>query len=185
MKKTLANPLITQIIEMSLNKIFKNIFLSIGSNENNRKNNLNKAINEIIALDKTNLIHRSPIYETKPMYYENQRNFLNMVIEISTSFNPEELLKELKYIEKKIGRNFNKPINTSRVIDIDIVVFDNLIINEKDLIIPHKGIKERPFVVLPLSDINPKIVVPKINKTSSELLLMLEYNQDIIKLYEK
>ena len=65
---------------MSLNKISKNIFLSIGSNENNRKNNLNKAVNEIIALDKTNLINRSPIYETKPMYYENQRNFLNMVI---------------------------------------------------------------------------------------------------------
>ena len=64
-------------------------------------------------------------------------------------------------------------------------MFDNLIINEKDLIIPHKGIKERAFVILPLSDINPKIVVPKINKTSSELLLMLEYNQDIIKLYEK
>mgnify|MGYP001216280804 CR=1 FL=1 len=162
-----------------------NIFLSIGSNLGNRFNNIKKCIKKIQGFEGISLISYSRIYETKPMYNSKQPNFLNLVIKIKSSINPNELLMIFKKIEFYIGRDLNTPINSPRVIDIDILTYGNLKIDTKNLNIPHKKIQERLFVLKPWTDIEPNYKLPQSNKTISCLMSNLDIDMDIVKLYSK
>src|SRR6056297_1001764 len=128
------------------------VILGLGSNLKNRQKMLFKAM-ELIKNRVGSLLDHSSIYETEPLYYKEQPDFLNMVIEIDTSLAPESLLSSLQEIEKELGRIKKAQANRSRKIDIDILYYDNRIINKDNLQIPHPRIKERKFVLIPLEEI--------------------------------
>jgi|YelNatPaOPRAMG01_1025707.scaffolds.fasta_scaffold22548_3 2-amino-4-hydroxy-6-hydroxymethyldihydropteridine diphosphokinase len=128
-------------------------YLGIGSNLGERKKNIDLAIESIRKMRHTHFIKIAPIIETKPQGGpKGQRNYLNTVAKIKTSLAPLSLLKELKKIEKKLGR-VKTVRNGPRVIDLDILLYGDKIINTKKLKIPHPRLFLREFVLEPLSKI--------------------------------
>jgi len=157
-------------------------FLGIGSNLENRRSNLMKAIALLDGSDKIKILEISSIYESLPVGYVNQSNFFNMVIKIECKLLPKELLHFIKKIEIKMGRKlyFN---NGPRSIDIDILSYGNLKISSEDLNIPHRKIKERRFVLLPWTEIESNFKLPHEKKNISEMLIdTKKQNNDVWKI---
>ena len=127
-------------------------FLGIGSNLGDRRENIRKALKEISALKNTKIIKVSKIIETEPVGGPAQGRFLNAAIKLETDILPITLLKELKKIERKLGRT-RQVRNGPRTIDLDILFYADKIIKRKELTIPHPRIFEREFVLKPLSEI--------------------------------
>ena len=126
------------------------IYLSLGSNIGNRENNLKLALKELSEILRIKKI--SSIYETEPLLYQKQENFLNIVVEVSYFDEAESLLKNIKDIEKKMGRKATFRFGP-RIIDIDIIFFNGQEINDESLTIPHKEWKNRLFVIAPLYEV--------------------------------
>ncbi|MDD5769938.1 MAG: 2-amino-4-hydroxy-6-hydroxymethyldihydropteridine diphosphokinase [Candidatus Gracilibacteria bacterium] len=147
------------------------IFLSLGSNIGDKKENLKKAIN--LLQENISNVKLSKFYKTKPYGETNQDNFLNMVISGETNLFPEELLEFVKNIENEIGRTQTYRWGP-RIIDIDILFYDYLILETPDLIIPHIGIEKRDFVLKPLLDLELNFVHPKLGKSVKELYEKLD-----------
>ena len=126
------------------------IYLSLGSNIGNRENNLKLALKELSEILRIKKI--SSIYETEPLLYQKQDNFLNIVVEVSYFNDAESLLKNIKDIEKKMGREVTFRFGP-RIIDIDIIFFNGQEINDESLTIPHKEWKNRLFVIAPLYEV--------------------------------
>lgn len=142
------------------------IYLSLGSNLGDRALNLQSAITRLSA--KMHLLNQSAIYETEPWGYADQPTFLNQVVKAHTSMEPSELLDYLKETEVSIGRQETFRFGP-RVIDLDILFYDDLILDTPRLTIPHPRIAERAFVLVPLSEIDPNMRHPIFNKTIQEL----------------
>jgi len=159
------------------------VFLSIGSNQGERLKYLKKAILDIKNINFTTHIKTSPVYETKPMYNLEQELFLNVVVELSTSITPIDLLKKTQDIEIKIGRKKTNSRNQPRVIDIDILDYESVILNDRELILPHPGITERLFVLKPWTDIAPMHELSDRKENISQLMSNMKLGSDIIKLY--
>lgn len=143
------------------------VFIALGSNLGDREKNLGAAIlllSSFISVQKI-----SPIYETEPWGFKDQPSFLNQVLEGLTRFKPITLLKRLKSIEKKLGRKPGIRYGP-RLIDLDILFYDDLILDEPGLAIPHPRLHERSFVLVPLENIAPCLVHPVLNQTIHELL---------------
>jgi len=147
----------------------KEVYLGIGTNLGEREHNLREAL-KMIGLQIGLLYTSSPVYETEPWGFDSDDKFLNMVIRVRTSLSPQAVLKETGLIEASLGRIRNEDQYTSRIIDIDILFYDDLIIDEVNLKIPHPGIAERRFVLVPLNEIAPDLVHPLSKKTVSSLL---------------
>lgn len=128
-------------------------YLGIGSNLGDRKKNIKAAVKKIIFLRNTRVIKFSRIIETEPLgCLPGQDKFLNAVLKIETNFTPMALLRNLKKIERELGRV--NPIHCGpRTIDLDILFYGNKIINKKELKVPHSKMFERDFVLKPLSEI--------------------------------
>jgi len=135
------------------------VYFSLGSNNGERLNRLCSAcrlLKEDISITKA-----SSVYETEPMYDTNQPDFLNAVIEVKTKLSPFEILSVIGKVEQSIGRmRSEKRPNGPRNIDIDILLYDNEIINTPNLTIPHRLMYERNFVLIPLVEISPDIIDP-------------------------
>jgi 2-amino-4-hydroxy-6-hydroxymethyldihydropteridine diphosphokinase len=112
---------------------------------------------------------KSHIYETPPWGYEDQPRFLNQVLKAQTYLQPEPLLKHLKRLEIALGRKISFQ-NGPRRIDIDLLLYDDLVMNTPSLTIPHPRMHERGFVLLPLMDIAPDLVHPVTKKTVREMV---------------
>lgn len=125
-------------------------FIGIGTNIGDRGKNIKNALVEIGKI--ANIKKKSSIHETKPVGYEDQNDFFNMAIEIETNLKPLDLIIKLQEIEHKMGRVRNIK-NGPRVIDLDILTYNNKTINEPNLIIPHPRMSERDFVMKPLKEI--------------------------------
>jgi len=138
------------------------VYLALGSNLGDRRANLKEAIAALPPQMEVNA--KSSVYETPPWGYEDQPKFLNQVIKAKTYLDPEPLLKHLKRLEVALGRKESFP-NGPRLIDMDILFYDDLVLNTPALSVPHPRLHERGFVLLPLMDINPDLVHP-INKKS-------------------
>jgi len=154
------------------------IFLSIGSNLGDRLTNINQALVTIENHKDIMIMEESHIYETKPYGVVDQPNFLNMVVKIETSCMPEELLQRLKWIEHKIGRVQGKRWGP-RVVDLDILFYNQLIMEKSNLIIPHRDLHRRDFVLVPMAEIEPEFLHPVFNKDIKHILA--EYYASSIK----
>ncbi len=158
------------------------VYLSLGSNIGNRLKNIQTAIKLLkeIGFD---IIKISSIYETSPWGITEQLSFLNLVIKGKTNLFPEELLKEIKRIEKEIGR---KPTQKwgSRTIDIDILFYDKKVLKSKTLVVPHPQLHKRKFILIPLKEISPRLSHPLIKKTVSQMLKDSSDNGSVV-LYNK
>ena len=155
------------------------IFLGIGSNINDRYQNLKKGIHLLNEHAHIWVINQSYVYQSPAMYNLAQKDFFNMVIEIETNLNPLQLLNEVKKIEKSLGRNSNYNKNMPRTLDVDILAMGHLLIRSKLLEIPHPKIEERKFVLKPWNDIAPDFLVPRIEKNISELLKITQDKSSI------
>ena len=161
-----------------------NAFLSIGSNKGNRLHNIKKTIVLINRNSEIEIIDKSKVYETQPMYNINQDSVLNMVILIKTSLTPKMLLKLTQSIENSLGRlNINQERNQPREIDIDILTYSNKNIITNRLIIPHPKIKERAFVLKPWTDIDPDYKLSNKKISISDLLSEISLNSNNVKYY--
>jgi len=142
------------------------VYLALGSNIGNRRENLSEAVQ---LLNKTlTVIESSIIYETDPVGYLQQDKFLNAVLRCQTDLSAKEVLELCIKIEEKLGR-IRKIKNGPRTIDVDILFYDDLILWDSELIIPHPKISERLFVLAPLCDVAENFVHPVLNKTILEL----------------
>ncbi|HEC21183.1 MAG TPA: 2-amino-4-hydroxy-6-hydroxymethyldihydropteridine diphosphokinase, partial [Candidatus Peregrinibacteria bacterium] len=126
------------------------IYIALGSNIESREDFLEKAL-EKLKEKKIKVVKKSFLYETEPVGEEEQAWFLNQVVEVETSFNPEELLIELQKIEKDLGRVEGKR-NGPRKIDLDILFFGDLVVDLPHLKIPHLRLAERKFILEPLNE---------------------------------
>ncbi len=154
------------------------VYLGLGSNLGDRESNLAQAL--AMLVEKVRLEKYSSIYETEPVGYSEQPDFLNMVCSGSTDLDPFDLLTFVKEIEKGLGRVPSFP-NAPRPIDIDILFYDDQIIRSESLTIPHSRIAERAFVLVPLSEIAPKLIHPENGKHVEELLSEITNTYEIRK----
>jgi 2-amino-4-hydroxy-6-hydroxymethyldihydropteridine diphosphokinase len=143
------------------------VYLALGSNLGNRLSNLKEAIAALPP--QMEVKAKSAVYETPPWGYEDQPKFLNQVIKAITYLDPEPLLKHLKRLEVTLGRKETFQ-NGPRLIDMDILFYDDLILNTRLLVIPHPRLQERGFVLLPLMDIDPDLVHPVSKKSVREMM---------------
>ena len=144
------------------------IYLLMGSNLGHRLDNLRTAA-KLLSSSPIDIIEESSIYETEPWGPKNQGWFLNVLLEINTSKPPHKLLENLLNIENQLGR-VRKEKWGERSIDIDILYYDAEIIETDHLTIPHPGIPERKFTLLPLVEVAPLEVHPTLNKNHVKLL---------------
>lgn len=126
--------------------------LALGTNIGNRLENIEKAIDAVGLAPKTKVLKRSAIYETEPVGYDDQQNFYNCVILVESSFDPHEMLGVCLGIECGFGR-VRQFKNGPRILDIDLLLSEGAEVNSENLIMPHPRIRERRFVMQPLSDI--------------------------------
>ena len=131
-------------------KNFNKIILSLGSNIGDKKSNLETAINQINKFSAIKKI--SSIYESEPILLKDQDNFYNLVLEIDYKKSVIELLKSTKDVERRMGRKKTVQYGP-RIIDIDIIFFNNQLVNSKDLVVPHYDWSNRVFVVKPLCEL--------------------------------
>ena len=144
------------------------IFIGLGSNLDNPQQKIKDAIILISEIDDVNITATSSLYETPPVGFLNQPNFINAVVKISSSINYNDLLTKLFDIEHIFGR-IRKEKNGPRTIDLDILLFDDLIVENESLSIPHPRMHERLFVLIPLLEISPIIKIPKYGSVSNLL----------------
>lgn len=155
----------------------KRVFLALGSNLGDKQKNIATAY-ENIEKKIGNIVSLSSLYITTPEGFDSENMFVNSVCEVQTELNLTEILTITQQIEKKIGRT-SKSENlhySDRVIDIDLLFADNLIIDTPELSIPHPRMHKRDFVLVPLCEIAPEVVHPVLKKKISELLVDLRSN---------
>jgi len=140
------------------------IYLLLGSNLGKRMEYLKKAIEEIeVRIGK--VVKLSSIYETEPWGFDHNNFFLNQVIQVSTLHKPHELLNYTLSIEKDMGRSGNYKKYEARIIDIDVLFYEQIIVNTKNLIIPHPKIQNRMFILKPMSELSKDYIHPVLNKS--------------------
>lgn len=145
------------------------VILMLGSNLGDRICLINKAI-ELLGEQVGDILGVSSFYHTDPWGTEVPLPYLNVALSLNTNQSPQKVLETILSIEKLLGRQRNGSRNEPRSIDIDMIFYDKLIINDKDLIIPHPRMHLRRFVLVPLCEIEPDFIHPELNLSVSELL---------------
>ena len=146
------------------------VYLSLGTNLGNKYNNLLQAI-DYIAERIGRISAVSSIYETKPEGFESENDFLNSVVCVETLLSPEETLFETQAIEKALGRTQKTDHSYhDRIIDIDLIVYEDLVLQSENLQLPHPLFHKRRFVLEPFNEIAPDFLHPVLHKTIKELL---------------
>ncbi|ALX49422.1 2-amino-4-hydroxy-6-hydroxymethyldihydropteridine diphosphokinase [Lentibacillus amyloliquefaciens] len=145
------------------------IYLALGSNIQPRKDYLSKALTALDDHQRITVIRKSSIYQTAPVGYTDQADFLNMVIELDTSLLPLELLDVCQTIEKQLGRERDIRFGP-RTVDLDILIYNQENRETELLTIPHPRMHERAFVLIPLSEIANELAFPAAYKTVSDYI---------------
>ncbi len=156
------------------------IYIGLGTNLGNREANLELAIK--LLAPEIRLRKVAPTYETEPMYRLGQPRFMNTVVSAETDLSPEEVLTKFKAVEKSMGRQKGER-NGPRVIDLDILFYDDLVMDTPMLTIPHARMHERAFVLAPLSRIAGGMMHPRLKKTINQLKSELgDFSEKIVKI---
>ncbi len=159
------------------------VYLSLGSNKDDRIGYIQQANLQLGALEGVEIIRTSAFYESEPWNMKSENWFVNAVVELKTTLTPHQLLEQCQRIEKQLGRKPSKPGEyEDRTIDIDILFYKKEIINEPDLTIPHKYLHLRAFTLVPLLELIPDFEHPVLHKTISQLHEDLE-NPEMVFLY--
>jgi 2-amino-4-hydroxy-6-hydroxymethyldihydropteridine diphosphokinase len=166
----------------AVHRIHKNIFLGLGSNIGNRAGNLRQAIRLLAEIPEVVVVAISPCYETAAWGKTDQPDFLNLVIEIQTACGPEEILNKVLQIEREMGR-LRQEHWGPRIIDLDLLLWDQEVVALEQLSIPHPYLHERIFVLKPLADLAGRIKHPVLKKTISELCVACS-DSNAMKLYD-
>ena len=154
------------------------VYIGIGSNIGDKKENFLEAIDRIGKLPDTRVIKESSLYESEPLG-ESKDWYINGAIEIETKFKPDALLEKFKNIERAMGRKKVKKRWGARIIDLDILLYDAAVVKKKTLRIPHPELPNRKFVLIPLSEIAPQVIHPELGVTISELLINVKDEKKI------
>ena len=153
-----------------MNKKNYHICLGLGTNQGNKEENLKRAI-ELLSLALGKYIALSSFIETEPWGFESKNSFLNCVVIFTASLSPMELLETTENVEKKLGRTTKSSngVYHDRLIDIDILLYEDKIVSNDRLTIPHPLIQERDFVLTPLCEIAPQRIHPILGKSFAEI----------------
>lgn len=135
-------------------------YIALGSNLEDPFAQANQAIAALHQLPQTTVTNISPFYRSKPLGPQDQNDYLNAVVKLNTTLSPTELLDQLQSIEKSQGRVRKNNRWGARTLDLDILLYDNLIINTDRLTVPHYHMQHREFVLYPLYDIAPDLTLP-------------------------
>ncbi len=149
-------------------------YLSIGSNKGDKRENLNQAIDCLNHHKQIRVTGVSSFYRTQPQNFEDQDWFVNAALKIETPAEPGELLEILKEIENLLDKEGKAFRFGPRIIDLDIILFQDMVLKTDDLEIPHPRMPERCFVLRPMCDIGANIIHPVLNKTLAQLLKRIE-----------
>lgn len=141
-------------------------FVALGANLDDPVDQVERAFPELARLPETRLVHRSSLYLTKPVGYTDQPDFINAVAQIETALPPRTLLESLLAIEQRHGRR-REFRNAPRTLDLDLLLYDGLVMHEPGLTLPHPRMHERAFVLLPLLEIAPDCAIPDIGPAAA------------------
>lgn len=146
-------------------------YIALGSNLDNPRHQLLEAIRQI-RLGGLQVYSVAPFVETRPIGFASEHLFLNSVVAVHTTATPAELLSQLQAIEREMGRRYKSHdgIYSDRIIDLDILLYDQLVMTTPELTIPHPRMCERAFVLQPLSYIAPELTIPTTGGTVAQLL---------------
>ncbi|BBG59773.1 2-amino-4-hydroxy-6-hydroxymethyldihydropteridinepyrophosphokinase [Providencia rustigianii] len=136
------------------------VYIAIGSNLGEPLKQAQQAIAALDAIPQSRIAATSSIYRTKPLGPQDQPDYLNMAVLLETDLEPEELLNHTQKIELELGRVRKDERWGPRTLDLDIMLFGNRVISTERLTVPHYGLKEREFMLYPLSDITPSLIFP-------------------------
>jgi 2-amino-4-hydroxy-6-hydroxymethyldihydropteridine diphosphokinase len=137
----------------------KKAFVGVGSNLQQPRQQVVQALKALAKLPDTRLIAHSSLYRTAPVGYDNQPDFINVAAELETDLPPLQLLHELLALENMHGRQRPFP-NAPRTLDLDLLLYDDMVMNTAELTLPHPRMHERGFVLLPLAEIAPELDIP-------------------------
>jgi 2-amino-4-hydroxy-6-hydroxymethyldihydropteridine diphosphokinase len=137
-------------------------YVGIGSNLDDPASQVRKAFGALQRLPQSGFARCSPLYRSAPMGPSDQPDFVNAVAVVLTKLGPHDLLRDLQAIERAQGRQREAPHWGPRIVDLDLLLMGQVVIEEPGLVIPHPGIAERNFVLFPLADIAPALLVPNI-----------------------
>jgi 2-amino-4-hydroxy-6-hydroxymethyldihydropteridine diphosphokinase len=160
-------------------------YIGLGSNLSEPIKQVETAIGEIEKLDQSQVTNVSSLYLSKPMGPQDQDDYINAVLALETTLTPLELLDALQKIENKAGRVRKDNRWGARILDLDIILFGTQIINSERLIVPHYGMKEREFVLLPLAEITTDLMIPSLIATDRQSVNVLSQeiaNNSMVKL---
>ena len=157
-------------------------YLLLGGNLGNSMQIFQQCV-EQINIEVGEVLHQSSYYESDPWGFDHQNRFLNQVLKVSTNLEPIELLQKCNFIESQLGRirKLNQGYQ-ARIIDIDILFFNDLVLESKELEIPHPRLHLRKFTLLPFSEISTAYIHPKLNKTIDNLLSDCPDKSEVIKI---
>ncbi len=156
-------------------------YISVGSNIGDRLQNCRKGIAALAKSSKSRILAQSRIYTTEPVDYDNQDWFINWVIKLETSLDPFQLLAQIEAAQRTAGRVKGSIRFGPRILDLDIILFDNRIIESERLVVPHPRMHQRRFVLQPICDIDPTIIHPVLKQDMQTLLERLgEDEQKVI-----
>ncbi len=161
----------------------RDLYLSLGSNQGNRIDNLRQAVKNIEE-QIGELVASSSYYETEPWGFTDNTNFINQVIKVKSRLTADEILAISQKIEKDLGRKRLKTNQeySSRNIDIDILFLGDIVLNDLHLTVPHKHLHKRNFVLQPMFEISPDFVHPVLKKTIQQLIKECNDDKQILKL---
>jgi len=157
-------------------------YIGLGSNLGRKKTNIRRAIKLLSKNKDIKVLKISSLYETEPVGYVKQDWFVNAVLKAETNLSPRQLLSLLKGIEKRLKRKKKFIRWGPRTIDLDILLYNNLRLKTKDLVIPHPEMHKRAFVLIPLMELEPNLFHPTKRKSILELLVNLKKSKSVKKL---